>query len=54
MNLTQFERVKSELKRIFYELNKTSGKTINYEKRILLKLTEQYVFEVGRRIPAKA
>jgi hypothetical protein len=29
MNLTQFKRVKSELKRRFYDENKISGKTIN-------------------------
>jgi len=31
MNLTQFERVKSELKRIFYGQNKISGKIVNTE-----------------------
>ena len=30
-NLTQFEWVKSELKRIFYELNKISGKLVIIE-----------------------
>jgi len=35
MNLKQFERTKSELKRSFYQLNKINGKTIILRKRIL-------------------
>ena len=31
----QFERIKSELKRSFYELNKINGKTVILRKRIL-------------------
>jgi hypothetical protein len=34
MNLTQLERIKSELKRRFYDQNKFSGKTVNIRKRI--------------------
>jgi hypothetical protein len=33
MNLTQLERVKSELKQRFYDQNKFSGKTVNIRKR---------------------
>jgi hypothetical protein len=40
MNLTQLERVKSELKRRFYDQNNFSGKTVNTRKRI---------FELPRR-----
>jgi len=39
-NLTQFEWVKSELKRIFYEQYKTSGKLVILWKRILNLSTE--------------
>ena len=40
MNLTQFEWVNSELKRIFYEQYKTSGKLVISLKRILNLSTE--------------
>jgi hypothetical protein len=35
MNLTQLERIKSELKRRFYAQNKFSGKTVNIRKHII-------------------
>jgi hypothetical protein len=39
-NLTQLERVKSELKQRFYDQNKFSGKTVNIRK---------HIFELPRR-----
>ena len=40
MNPTQFEWVESELKWTFYELNKSSGKTENYENVFSFKQTQ--------------
>ena len=48
MNLTQLERIKSELKRRFYGLKKTSGKTVNRLKRILNLLERNYGFRIGK------
>jgi len=36
-NLTQFELVKSDLKRRFYELKKISGNLVNMRKRISIQ-----------------
>ena len=49
MNLTQFERVKLELKRIFYEQNSFNGKLVNTGKRILI----QTASPKAKRIPCK-
>ena len=54
MNLTQFERVKSELKQIFYGQNKLSGSLVIIQKRIFISNCVFYVFRGAKRIFAKA
>ena len=50
MNLTQLEWVKSELKWIFYELNKSSGSLVIIWKRIFLLTNVEYAFETAKRL----
>ena len=49
-NLTQFEWIKSELKRSFYEQNKSNGITVILRKCILNLSGRKYAFGVRKRI----
>jgi hypothetical protein len=46
----QLERIKSELKRRFYDQNNSSGKTVNTWKRIFDLSGRKYAFKTRKRI----
>jgi len=53
MNLTEFEWIKTELKWIFYEQIKPSGKAVIFRKRISLFIRRKYVSQVEKTYSAE-
>jgi len=53
-NLMKFEWTKTELKWIFYDQNKTNGKTVITGKRIFLKPAKNTFSELGNEIVLRA